>query len=186
MELTPVTIYVNSSCKGNPGPGGWAAIVVCKNAERNIEGNELQTTNNKMELTAVVEGLKLLKHNPCHVNVITQSDYPVMNKEKYERLRSKDDWPNKELWEELVNVCNKYRHHVSYNKAEPDADKAEKCKKFAKREAELALQMTDDAILPGKSCKELIEKLMLEERRISYEERLRKLRGESEYEFSNC
>lgn len=188
MEPMPVTIYVNGSCKGNPGPGGWAAIVVCKDVERTIEGNSFDTTNNKMELKAVVEGLKLLKNKPCHVNVITNSNYPVMNKDKFKKILDDESWPNRELWMELARVSCKYKHHVSYNLADiaPDEEKTARCKKFAKREAELANSMLDEAILPGKSCRELIEKFMLEERRMNFEKRMRKLKGEPEYEFSDC
>ena len=186
--MEPVTMYINGSCKGNPGPGGWAAIVVYKDKERTIEGNALSTTNNQMELKAVIEGLKLLKHKPCHVSVVTNSTYPVMTKEKYERLSAKADWPNKELWAELVHVCNKYKHHVSYKteNSETDSEKTKRCDKFAKREAELANSMLDTAILPGKSCRELIEKFMLEERRENFEKRIRKRKEVLNDEFSYC
>ena len=69
-----VLVYVDGSCLGNPGPGGWAAVLQCGEREKELVGGEDQTTNNRMELTAVIEGLKALKRR-CQVTVVTDSQY---------------------------------------------------------------------------------------------------------------
>lgn len=74
--LTQVSIFVDGSCLGNPGPGGWAAILQCGEHEKELVGGAEHTTNNRMELTAVLEGLKALKRR-CQVTVVTDSQYVV-------------------------------------------------------------------------------------------------------------
>ena len=66
--MEEVTIYTDGACSGNPGPGGWGAILMYKDIKREISGSKKETTNNVMELTAVIEALKLLKF-PCKVNL---------------------------------------------------------------------------------------------------------------------
>ena len=83
-ELTPVsevrmkqvTIYTDGACSGNPGPGGWAAILACGGAEKELSGGEPETTNNRMELTAVIQALSLLKE-PCVVELWSDSKYVI-------------------------------------------------------------------------------------------------------------
>ena len=75
-EMTQITMYTDGACSGNPGPGGWATILRWNGHEREVTGRELQTTNNRMELTAVIEGLAALK-KPCSVTVITDSQYVI-------------------------------------------------------------------------------------------------------------
>lgn len=72
--LTSVVIYTDGACKGNPGPGGWGASLRSGTSERELFGGELQTTNNRMELTAVIEALRALKR-PCEVALYTDSQY---------------------------------------------------------------------------------------------------------------
>jgi ribonuclease HI len=72
--MTVVTIFTDGSCRGNPGPGGWAAILQYQNKERIVMGHEGYTTNNRMELKAAVEALKALKR-PCIVHIHTDSQY---------------------------------------------------------------------------------------------------------------
>lgn len=69
-----VCLYTDGACSGNPGPGGWAAILQCGAHEKELVGGDGRTTNNRMELTAVLEGLKALKH-PCQVKIVTDSQY---------------------------------------------------------------------------------------------------------------
>ncbi len=73
-KLEHVDIYTDGACRGNPGPGGWAAILVCRGFEREISGGEKSTTNNRMELTAAIEGLAALKF-PCEVTLTSDSKY---------------------------------------------------------------------------------------------------------------
>ena len=73
-EVPEVTLYSDGACRGNPGPGGYAAILVCAEREKELAGAEAHTTNNRMELTAAIEGLKTLT-KPCRVHMVTDSQY---------------------------------------------------------------------------------------------------------------
>lgn len=105
-----VDIYTDGACRGNPGPGGWGAILVYNGTEKEISGGELQTTNNRMELSAVIEALKALKE-PCEVTLTTDSKYvcDAINKEwvyswKNNGWKKADKKPalNVDLWEKLL------------------------------------------------------------------------------------
>jgi ribonuclease HI len=72
--MQEVTIYSDGACKGNPGPGGWGAVLVAGGHEKELFGGESPTTNNRMELTAVIEALRALKR-PCVINIYTDSQY---------------------------------------------------------------------------------------------------------------
>ena len=74
--MTTVNIYTDGACSGNPGPGGWGAIWMAGNARKEISGGEKQTTNNRMELSAVIFALEELKR-PCEVNIYSDSAYVV-------------------------------------------------------------------------------------------------------------
>jgi len=103
--VTRVEIFTDGACSGNPGPGGWAAILRSGHHEKEFSGGEIATTNNRMELTAVIEGLKKLKH-PSHVIVHTDSRY-VMDgaakwlegwKAKSWKTADKKPVKNEDLW----------------------------------------------------------------------------------------
>lgn len=114
-------IYTDGACSGNPGKGGWGAVLVYKGAEKEISGAEKQTTNNRMELTAVIKALQLLKE-PCEVNLTTDSKYvcDAVNKgwvygwKKKGWIKS-DKKPalNVDLWEELLEQLK--IHDVTFN-----------------------------------------------------------------------
>ena len=113
---------------GNPGPGGWGSILMYKNIKKEISGGKADTTNNIMELTAVIEGLKLLKHE-CDVEIYSDSAYVVNafnNKWIYGWLKnnwktsSKEPVKNKELWEELYNLTK--IHSVKFIKVKGHSD----------------------------------------------------------------
>ena len=115
-----VEIYTDGACSGNPGPGGWAAILMYRGHKKEISGAECDTTNNRMELTAVIEGLKALRE-PCAVAVYSDSKYVVdgMTKGWAAGWRARgwkkaDKSPalNPELWGELLDLCGK--HQVSF------------------------------------------------------------------------
>ncbi|MCQ2480333.1 MAG: ribonuclease HI, partial [Clostridia bacterium] len=72
--MKQIEIFTDGACSGNPGPGGWAAILRYKGKEKELSGSEKETTNNRMELTAVIEALKALKE-PCEVELFTDSKY---------------------------------------------------------------------------------------------------------------
>jgi ribonuclease HI len=107
--LKEVALYTDGSCSGNPGPGGWGVILVYGDHERTLSGSESKTTNNRMELRAVAEGLRALTE-PCRVSVYSDSRYVVnaFNKDWF-AMWERNGWKtvsrkpvrNKDLWEEL-------------------------------------------------------------------------------------
>ena len=119
--MKKLDIYTDGACSGNPGKGGWGAVLVYKRAEKEISGAEKQTTNNRMELTAVIKALQLLKE-PCEVNLTTDSKYvcDAVNKgwvygwKKKGWIKS-DKKPalNVDLWEELLEQLK--IHDVTFN-----------------------------------------------------------------------
>ena len=119
--MKKLDIYTDGACSGNPGKGGWGAVLVYKGAEKEISGAEKQTTNNRMELTAVIKALQLLKE-PCEVNLTTDSKYvcDAVNKgwvygwKKKGWIKS-DKKPalNVDLWEELLEQLK--IHDVTFN-----------------------------------------------------------------------
>lgn len=125
--MEKVTIYTDGACSGNPGPGGWGAILMYKDIKKEISGGQSNTTNNQMELTAVIEGLKLLKFE-CEVTVYSDSAYTINGFEKgwiynwYKngwKTADKKPVKNKELWEELYGLTK--RHKVTFVKVKGHA-----------------------------------------------------------------
>lgn len=123
-----VTIYTDGACSGNPGPGGWGAILMFGKNKKEISGGKKDTTNNVMELTAVIEALKLLKR-PCNVELYSDSAY-VVNAflqnwiwgwiKKGWINSNKEEVKNKELWQELVNLTKV--HNVTFHKVKGHSD----------------------------------------------------------------
>ncbi len=123
-----VTIYTDGACSGNPGPGGWGAILMFGKNKKEISGGKKDTTNNIMELTAVIEALKLLKR-PCNVELYSDSAY-VVNAflqnwiwgwiKKGWINSNKEEVKNKELWQELVNLTKV--HNVTFHKVKGHSD----------------------------------------------------------------
>ena len=103
-----VQIYTDGACRGNPGPGGWGVLLRYENIEKTFYGGELQTTNNRMELVAVIEGLSALKQ-PCRVTLISDSSYVLKGVEKWMpswkergwRTAAKKPVKNVDLWRKL-------------------------------------------------------------------------------------
>ena len=126
--MDEITIYTDGACSGNPGPGGWGAILMYKDNKKEISGGKKDTTNNVMELTAVIEALKLLKY-PCKVNLYSDSAYVVnafvqkwifgWQKNNW-KTADKKDVKNKELWQELVRLTK--IHDVTFIKVKGHAD----------------------------------------------------------------
>jgi len=126
--MEEVTIYTDGACSGNPGPGGWGSILMYKDNKKEIYGGKADTTNNVMELTAVIEGLKLLKF-PCRVKLYSDSAYVVNafnQKWIYGWIKngwknaSKEPVKNKELWQELYDLTKV--HEVQFIKVKGHAD----------------------------------------------------------------
>ena len=126
--MEKVTIYTDGACSGNPGPGGWAAVLLYKDQRKEISGAKKETTNNEMEITAVLQGLKMLKF-PCDVEVYSDSAYVVntfskgwiYNWEK-KNWKTADNTPvkNVELWKEILALTR--THKVMFNKVKGHAD----------------------------------------------------------------
>ena len=114
--MKQVIIYTDGACRGNPGPGGWGALIKFESAEKEIFGGQPDTTNNQMELSAAIEGLAALKE-PCSVELFTDSKY-VMDgitlwiqnwKKNNWRTAAKKDVKNKELWQKLDQLISQHR-----------------------------------------------------------------------------
>ena len=126
-NMDEVTIYTDGACSGNPGPGGWGAILMLGENRKEISGGSENTTNNIMELTAVIEALKILKRS-CKVNVYSDSAYVVnafLQKWIYGWMKKGwktaggDPVKNKELWQELYSLTK--THDVTFNKVKGHA-----------------------------------------------------------------
>jgi ribonuclease HI len=122
-----VTIYTDGACSGNPGPGGWAAVLLFRGREKELSGGEPLTTNNRMELTAAIQALEVLKR-PCIVELYTDSQYvrqgitAWMQNWKARGWRTADGKPvkNEELWRRLDVARN--GHQVAWNWVKGHAD----------------------------------------------------------------
>jgi len=114
--LSPVVVYTDGACKGNPGPGGWGALLIFEGREKEIFGGEAQTTNNRMELTAVIRALEALKR-PVAARIYTDSQYvrrgitEWLSSWKARDWRTADRKPvkNQDLWQQLEKVSASHR-----------------------------------------------------------------------------
>lgn len=112
----PVTIYTDGACKGNPGPGGWGALLAWGAREKELFGGDPQTTNNRMELTAVIRALESLKR-PCEIELYTDSQYVKQGIERWIHGWKRNGWltsdrkpvKNAELWRELEEAAARHR-----------------------------------------------------------------------------
>ncbi len=126
--MKQVTLYTDGACSGNPGPGGWGAILEYRGNQKELSGGEGHTTNNRMELTAVIEGLKALKE-PCAVELYSDSKYVIdaLSKGWAEAWKARgwikaDKKPalNPDLWEQLLSLT--HYHTVTYHWVKGHAD----------------------------------------------------------------
>lgn len=106
-----VVIYTDGACLGNPGPGGWAAVLLCAGKRREISGGRRWTTNNRMELLAAIEALRALTR-PCQVTLFSDSTYLVNGATQGRMYRGKERVPNGDLWAALDESCS--RHQVTF------------------------------------------------------------------------
>jgi len=135
--LKQIQIFTDGSSLGNPGPGGWCAILRYKNYEKILSGGEEYTTNNKMELKAVIEALKALKE-PCEIELFSDSTYVLNGIDRW-----LDGWikknfknvKNPELWREFLKLSKPHKIQVNWIKGHSGHKENEICDKIAKEEA---------------------------------------------------
>ena len=132
--MKTVTIYTDGACSGNPGPGGWGAILEWNGVEKEISGGAAETTNNRMELTGVIEALSLLKE-PCVVELYSDSKYVIDALSKGWVKSDKKPALNVDLWEQLLPLIA--RHEVRYHWVKGHASNAKnnRCDQLAVAES---------------------------------------------------
>ena len=142
--MKKITLYTDGACSGNPGIGGWGAILIYNDIEKVFSGGEMDTTNNRMELTAVIKGLEKIKE-PCEVDIYSDSAY-VVNAflqdwitpwlENGWRTKGKKEVLNTDLWTRLLAQAN--RHKITWHKVKGHADNElnNRCDSLARGEIE--------------------------------------------------
>lgn len=137
--LTKVDIFTDGACSGNPGPGGYGTILRCDGVEKELSGGEPDTTNNRMELMAVIVGLKALKR-PCDVTIYTDSQYVANGITKgWADSWRKNGWrkadkkpaQNPDLWESLLDELSKHEYKIVWLKGHAGHPENERCDKLA-------------------------------------------------------
>lgn len=143
--MKEVNVYTDGACKGNPGPGGWAAILEYKGLEREMSGGEPATTNNRMELTAAIKGLEALKE-PCLVTLYSDSQYLVnaVNKgwlsdwvKKSWKKSDRSPVLNDDLWKALCALLEKHKVEFVWVRGHDGHKYNERCDALAVAAAEL-------------------------------------------------
>jgi Ribonuclease HI len=142
-----VEIFTDGACKGNPGPGGWGALLRFGEEERELFGGEPNTTNNRMELTAVIEALAALKHR-CEVTIHTDSQYVQKGitewihnwKVRGWKTAGKDPVKNADLWRRLDALASKHRIHWKWVRGHSGHPENERADVLANRGVEIALK----------------------------------------------
>ncbi len=141
--MKQVTIYTDGACSGNPGPGGWGAILEWNGVEKELSGGETQTTNNRMELTGVIRALSALKE-PCEVDLYTDSKYVLdaLTKGWAKSWRARgwvkaDKKPalNPDLWQTLLELTERHTMHYHWVKGHADNPKNNRCDQMAVAES---------------------------------------------------
>ncbi len=138
--MKKVTIYTDGACSGNPGVGGWAAVLSYKSKTMDISGFDKETTNNQMEMLAVIQALRALKE-PCECEIFSDSQYVVdaINKNwlvswqmNNWRTASKSEVKNVDLWKDLLTEMSKHKVTFVKVKGHSDVELNERCDKLAK------------------------------------------------------
>lgn len=136
--MKKVKLITDGSCLGNPGRGGWACILRYNEHKRELCGSAPHTTNNRMELTAAIEGLRALKE-PCEVEVVTDSEYLKNGITKWMANWKRRGWMtiekkpviNRDLWEELDSACQKHKVAWSWTKGHASHADNNRCDELA-------------------------------------------------------
>ena len=135
MRELPVEIFTDGACRGNPGPGGWAALLRRGETEKELSGGEKLTTNNRMELTAAIRALQALKR-PCRVDLHTDSQYVRGGITQWIHVWQRNGWrtsdkkpvKNAELWQELLEASAPHKiewHWVKGHSGHPENDRVD-------------------------------------------------------------
>lgn len=137
-----IEVYTDGACKCNPGPGGWACVLVWNGVERGLSGYKVYTTNNEMELTAVVEALKLIKGSQT-LRIYSDSKYVVdsINKgwlSNWVRKGEIAKRPNKDLWIQLINLLNNHTYEFIWVKGHAGNKYNEMCDRMACKQKDFA------------------------------------------------
>ena len=140
--MKQVDIFTDGACKGNPGPGGWAAILRMGAHEKELTGSEAATTNNRMEMTAILRGLTALKE-PCAVTVHTDSRYVIDGMTQWIFGWQKRGWvnaakkpvANEDLWRELIAAARPHKVSWEWVKGHSGHPENERCDALASAEA---------------------------------------------------
>ena len=140
-ELQLVEIYTDGACRGNPGPGGWAALLRMGERERELSGGETPTTNNRMELMAAIKGLEALKR-PCRVKLFTDSNYVRDGITKWIHGWRRNGWKtadkkpvkNAELWQAFDEARSRHKvnlHWIKGHAGHPENERADELARMA-------------------------------------------------------
>ena len=141
--MKQVNVYTDGACSGNPGPGGWGAILEYKGTRKELSGGEAQTTNNRMEMTAVLRALEALKE-PCRGVLCSDSKYVIdaLSKGWAKKWRANgwkrgDKKPalNPDLWEQLLNACERHELQYQWIKGHAGHPENERCDELAVEQA---------------------------------------------------
>ncbi|MBU3805816.1 MAG: ribonuclease HI [Candidatus Fournierella pullistercoris] len=137
--MKQIEIFTDGACSGNPGPGGWGAILRYKQHEKELSGGEAQTTNNRMEMTALIRALEMLKE-PCHIVFCSDSKYVIDALQKgwakgwkARGWRKADKSPalNPDLWEKLLALCEPHTFEYKWIKGHAGHPENERCDRLA-------------------------------------------------------
>lgn len=140
--MQKVTIYTDGACSGNPGPGGWAAVLIYGEHKKEISGGCKDTTNNIMELTAILKALKALK-TECEVELYSDSAYSVnaFNQgwiynwiKKGWKTADGKEVKNKEIWQEIYRLTKKHKVNFNKVKGHSDVELNNRCDELARAE----------------------------------------------------
>lgn len=151
--MSRIKIYTDGACRGNPGPGGWGALLLTDGREKEICGGELSTTNNRMELTAAIRGLQALKRN-CSVTVYTDSEYVRRGIDEWLANWKRSGWKtankkpvkNQDLWQMLDTAAGNHQVTWQWVKGHAGIPGNERADELANRGLDEVLQNADSRV----------------------------------------